>query len=113
MKSKKHVAQNDAAQQRLLQYLSGQMDHATAHEFEKEAENDPFLQEALEGLNMVDKNADLNNLVQSLNSGLKKQIGRRRKRSLHTYKEIWIYVAVLVVLAIIVVTYFVVTRLIN
>jgi ribosome-associated translation inhibitor RaiA len=70
----------DIDNQQLMDYLSHQLPHAQQHEMEKNMADDPFVNDAVEGLQQIDSNKNLQAYVEQLNSDLQKQIGKSKKR---------------------------------
>lgn len=60
-------------------YLKGQLDVRAMHQLEREAQNDPFLMEALEGYEAVDKDQEAN--VDDLKERLARRIAPKKERS--------------------------------
>jgi anti-sigma factor RsiW len=104
----------DIDNQRLMDYLSGKLSEQERHEVEKMMAGDDFMADAVEGLEEFDKKKDIDDYVQqlhaSLQKNLKKKKQRRERRRLKEYP--FIYIAIVVVLAICILWYFILrTRL--
>ncbi|MFN4007005.1 MAG: hypothetical protein ACK4HE_05795 [Chitinophagaceae bacterium] len=97
--------------EQLLNYLSGKLDAANAHALEQQMQNDPFVDDAVEGLQALNKNPiALQQTVYSINKKLqqhlneKKQLAEKRK-----IKEMpWIAMAIALVLFLSVAGYFII-----
>jgi anti-sigma factor RsiW len=98
----------DIDNQRLMDYLSGKLSEKERHEVEEMMAGDNFMNDAVEGLQEFDKKKDIDSYVQklhdSLRKDLKKKRRRREKRRLKEYS--FIYIAILVILAICILWYF-------
>lgn len=111
MSEEKNIQPDDQSG-KLPGYLSGKMEDAEQHAFERSMEDDPFLADAVEGLQSLPQN-NISNIVQQLNSDLKKQVqkkkSRRNKRKLQ--EQPWLYFTIILLLILIVVAYLVISRL--
>ncbi len=96
---------NDIDQDKLLQYLSGQMPEAEQHELEKQLNDDPFLADAVEGLQGFKNSKEAELMAYQLNASLKKQLAkkekRRKKRSLPDQSVMYYAIVLLLLLAVI------------
>ena len=104
----------DIEQQKLLEYLNRNMPDAAQHEFEKQMNDDAFVNDAIEGLQQMDtKNILL--LIQELNDNLKKQVEkkkkRKQKRKLQEYP--WIYFTLILLLLLIIISFIVIRNFIK
>ncbi len=70
----------DIEQEKLLQYLNKDLPDAAQHDIEKEMNDDPFINDAMEGLEQVQDKKNLPFLVQELNHQLSQQLDSRNKR---------------------------------
>lgn len=70
----------DAGQEKLLEYLNRQLDENASHEFEEQMIDDPFMDDAVEGLSEMKNKTDLTNLAAELNIKLKKQIELKKQK---------------------------------
>lgn len=104
----------DMEQEKLLQYINRNMTDAEQHEFEKNMADDPFAEDALEGLEQVQQKKELHSLSHQLNLQLKKEVNKRNKKK-KKYNGIqlqqWTYYAILLVLLIAIITYVVIKKL--
>jgi hypothetical protein len=103
----------DIDNQQLMDYLAGKLTTAQAHDFEKNLRDDAFTNDALEGLENFKDKQKLELLVAQLNRDLNAKLKERKK-----YKEKrriknqpYVYVGIVVILALAVLAYFVVSRL--
>lgn len=104
---------NEVDQEKLLQYLSGQMPQQEQHELEKQLSEDPFLADAMEGLQSFKNSTEAELMVYQLNASLKKQLAkkekRRKKRS--PGDQTYTYYAIVLLLLLAVIAYLVVRKL--
>lgn len=75
---KKHITVNE-----YLQYLKGELSNLERHSLERDLEADPFLREAMEGLESVSPEMAEEDLL-SLHSRLSKRLARRRRIGLYS-----------------------------
>ena len=103
----------DIDNQKLMDYLSGKLNEQEKHEVEKWMVDNDFENEAVEGLQQMAGNKKLEGYVDQLNKELHHYIeqkkDRREKRRINN--PFWVYVAIALILAIIVLAYMVITRL--
>lgn len=70
----------DIGNQQLMDYLSNHLSKEAEHEMEKEMAADPFLNDAVEGLQQVSDKDAISKDIQALNEQLKYQVRRNRNR---------------------------------
>jgi anti-sigma factor RsiW len=103
----------DIDNQKLMDYLSGKLSEQEKHEVEKWMVDNDFENEAVEGLQQMTGNKKLEGYVDQLNKELhqyiKQKKDRREKRRISN--PFWLYVAIALILAIIVLAYMVLNRL--
>ncbi len=104
---------SEADQQKVLNYLNGKMNDAGAHEFEKVMNEDPFMSDAIEGLENVKDKEQLNALVHQMNTELTKQVKLKklRKEKRNFMQDQWIYLAVIIILILTVVAFIVIKKI--
>ena len=104
----------EVEQEKLLRYLNRNMTDAEQHEFEKSIADDPFAEDALDGLEHLKNRTEIPSLTQQLNFQLKKEL-KKRNKGRNKYKGIpsqqWTYYAILLILLIAIVTYVVIKKL--
>lgn len=87
---------------RLLAYIGGTMPPDEQHLLEEILEEDPFLNDAVEGLSEIHDKEQLHAIAAQINDRLKKQIQHRRKhrrnRPKLTDRWGWIFVLIILVL---------------
>lgn len=98
--------------QQLMDYLSGKLSGPEKHEVEKVMADNDFMNDAVEGLQAVDHQQDIQSYVEQLNKDLHKKLqkkkGRREKRRLK--ENPWGYVAVLVIILLCIAGFFLVRK---
>lgn len=86
--------------QQLMDYLSGRLSGPQEHEVEMSMADSDFMNDAVEGLQAVTRQNEIQTYVEQINKDLHKKIqkkkGRREKRRLK--EEPWGYVAILVII---------------
>ena len=104
---------SEVDQEALLKYLEGKLSAEEQHEIEKNTMDDAFETDALEGLQNFKNKNDINSLVEQLNRDLKKKT-EKKKKWVHRREaklESWLLIAILLILAIAVISYFVIRRI--
>ncbi len=95
----------EVEQEKLLDYLNRHLSEAEQHELESHLNDDAFMSDAVDGLQELHTKTDVSQLVNELNSGLKKQLEknkqRRNKRSLKQDSSAYYAVIIILLLAII------------
>lgn len=100
----------DVDQEKLLQYLQGQLSGEQQHEVEKELVDDGFASDAMEGLQQIRDKKQVAYMVEMLNRDLKKKTEKKkeRRRKLELKDQSWLYICIFILLLLIVLCYFVV-----
>ncbi|MFT3902349.1 MAG: hypothetical protein QM727_04215 [Niabella sp.] len=100
--------QQDARPEDLLKYLNGELGQPEAHELEKQLVDDPFGNDAMDGLQEIKEKERILLIVDGLNRELRKKTARKRKRdNRHKLKaQWWLYFSILILLLIIVLLFF-------
>jgi anti-sigma factor RsiW len=99
----------DIDNQKLMDYISGKLSAEQKHEVEKILAANPFLNEAVEGLQQADE-VKTHQAVEQLNKQLRLHLQQRKRKRTKQILPVntWTYVAVLVILMIAVIVFFVV-----
>ena len=96
----------DIEQDKLLDYLNKNLPDAEAHELEKQMADDPFMNDAVEGLTEFKDTKNLNFHVRELNQDLKKQLAKKSKRKVRKIKEQpWVYFTIILLLLLVIISY--------
>ncbi|HEY1115049.1 MAG TPA: hypothetical protein VGE66_15875 [Chitinophagaceae bacterium] len=102
-------------QEALMLYLQGKLTAEKQHELEQQMMGGDFESDALEGLHSVKDKQHLMGIVDQLNHDLKKKTQKRKMRSdrlkLKSDPSVWI--AIVIFLLLIVISYFIIHRLLN
>jgi len=100
-------------QETLLLYLEGKLSEEQKHELEKKLLDHDFESDALEGLQQVKNKEKISQLVDQLNKDLKKKLEKKKRfRDRLRYKDNpWIYAAVLIILLLLIISYFVIYKM--
>ncbi|MEP7165932.1 MAG: hypothetical protein ABI741_14615 [Ferruginibacter sp.] len=103
----------DIEQEKLLQYLNRNMSDAEQHDFEKQLNDDEFMNDAVEGLQALENKNKIAELVQQMNTDLKKQLEKKKKRKekRKIAEQPWVYYSIVLVLLLIIITYLVIKKL--
>lgn len=103
----------DVDNQKLLDYVSGQLSEADAHEMEKLMAENELINDAVEGLQQVKGKKNIEHLVEQLHKDLHRKLEQkktsRNKKKLREHP--WVYLAVILVLLLIICAWFVIQRL--
>lgn len=104
---------SEVDQQALLNYLQGKLSAEQQHEIEKNLLDKEFETEALEGLEDFSDKKNIAALVDQLNIDLKKKTSKKKKwRQRKDVKlEPWLLIAILIILAIAVISFFIIYKL--
>lgn len=100
----------DIDQEALLLYLQGKLSAEQQHEVEKQMMENDFASDAMEGLQNIKDQQNLQLLVGQLNRDLKKKTEKKNayKEKLRMKQDPWILIAVLLILALAVAGYFII-----
>jgi hypothetical protein len=103
---------NEIEQDKLLDYLNKKLSAQEAHDLEKQMADDPFMNDAVEGLEKFSNTKDLSLYVEQLNRDLHKQLDKKKKRKekRRLKDQPWVYVAIVVLLALMVVCFILVKK---
>ena len=103
----------DIDNQKLMDYISGKLSKQEAHELEKEMADNELMNDAVEGLRSIKDQHAIQSYVEQLNKNLHTQLqhkkAKRQKRRLRD--QPFVYIAIVLVLALIVITYMVIHKL--
>ena len=102
----------DIDNQKLMDYLSGKLSETDKHEVERWMADNDFANEAVEGLEHFTAKKNLQVYVDQLNKELNQYIQHKKeRRERRKISELpWIYVAIVLVLAIIIIAYWVISK---
>jgi len=102
-------------QETLLKYLEGRLSDEQKHELEKRMLNSEFTDDAMEGLQEIKNKERIPSLVDQLNRDLHKKLDKKKKRreKLRFKDQPWLYIAIVIILLLIVLSYIVVSRMLQ
>ena len=102
----------DIDNQQLMDYLSNHINNAAAHEVEKAMSDDAFVNDAVEGLQQMQDNKNINASVERLNDELNRQIkkNKKRKEKRRLKDSPYNYIAVIIILLLIIICYVVLKK---
>lgn len=91
---------NDIEQEKLLEYLNRKLTQQEQYDLKKKLNDDIFLSDAVDGLQELHHQTDVQSIVEKLNHGLKNQLDSNKKnRARRTIKnDSWIYYTVILLL---------------
>lgn len=100
-------------QKALLQYLQGQLSAEQQHELEKEMMKNDFASDALEGLASIKDQQRIQEMVDHLNYELRQKTERKKayRQSFMVKEPHWAIIALIVILFLVVVSYFIINSL--
>jgi hypothetical protein len=102
----------DIDNQKLMDYLAGKLPEQERHEVEKWMADNEFANEAVEGLQGFSGKKNLEGYVEHLNKELHKYIQQKKdRRENRRFRENrWVYLAIIMILAIAIIAYMVIRR---
>ena len=106
---------SEVDQETLLKYLEGKLSAEEQHEVEKNTLADDFEADAWEGLQDFSNKAKIAGLVETLNQDLKKKTEKKKSR-VHKREvkvEPWLLIAIILILLIAIISYFIIHRMKN
>jgi len=105
----------DVDQETLLKYLEGRLSDEQRNEVEKKMMTTNFNDDAMEGLQEIKNKENISSLVEQLNRDLHKKLERKKKKreKLRFKDQPWLYVAILIILLLIVLSYIVIHRMLQ
>ncbi|HVZ56054.1 MAG TPA: hypothetical protein VG870_05300 [Chitinophagaceae bacterium] len=97
----------DIDQQTLLLYLQDRLNPEKKHEVEQKLLDNDFAGEALEGLKQFGDQQQITDLVDQLNRDLQKKLEKKKQRreKLRLREQPWLYLAALIILLLIIISY--------
>jgi hypothetical protein len=102
----------DIDNQKLMDYLSQQLSKQDSHDLEKMMADDEFINDAVEGLEQFSNKKSMSLSVEQLNRELQKQLAKKklRKEKRRLKDQPWIYYAIIILLALIIICYIVIKK---
>lgn len=82
------------------------------HAFEKQMNDDEFMNDAVEGLQSLQNKNEIPFYIQQLNADLKKQIDKKKKRKKRKLEQQpWAYISIILLLILIIAAYLVIKKI--
>ena len=105
----------DIDNQQLMDYLSGKLSGEALHELERSMADSAFLNDAVEGLQQLKSKKDVQTYVDELNAAMQRTMDKKKNRRLRRRlrEEPWTLLAIVLVLALCVISYFVVRHMLH
>ena len=102
-------------QETLLLYLQGRLTEEKKHEVEKKLIQHEFDDDALEGLQAIKDKQQIKYMVEMLNRDLKKKTEKKKKmrEKMKIKDQPWLYISILILLLLIVMSYFILQKMLN
>lgn len=98
----------DIDNQKLMDYLAGQLSNNEIHEVEKWMADSEFANDAVEGLQEMKNKKNLETLVEQLNNDLNRKLKQKKirkdKRKLKEFS--WIYFSIILILLLVIICWF-------
>jgi hypothetical protein len=103
----------DIDNQQLMDYIAGKLTAEEKHEVEKWMADSQFMNDAVEGLQSVKNKENINELVEQMNQDLQKKLEKKRlrKQKRKLKEQPWIYYAIVLVIFLIVMTWYIISRI--
>lgn len=103
----------DIDNQKLMDYLAGRLSSQEAFEVEKWMADSEFVNDAVEGLQQVQNKKNIDTLVEQLNNDLQKKLEQKKiRKDKRKLKDLpWIYYTIILVLLLIIITWFIIQRM--
>ncbi|HEV9037276.1 MAG TPA: hypothetical protein VGQ51_11665 [Puia sp.] len=103
----------DIDNQQLMDYLSGKLSGEALHELERSMADNPLLNDAVEGLQQLKNKKNMQTYVDELNTAMLKSLDKKKNRRLRRRLRDtpWTYFAIILVLALCIIGYFLVRKM--
>lgn len=103
----------DIDNQKLMDYISGKLSDEQKHEVEKWMIDNPFFNEAIEGLQLAGSEKKVQKNVEELNRQLRKYLQQKKRKRGRDFFPVntWTYIAIVLILAIAVLVYLVIVKI--
>jgi hypothetical protein len=105
----------DIDQETLLLYLQDKLSADKKHEVEKKLLENEFAGDAIEGLQEFKNKEQLTLVMDQLNRDLKDKLNKKKKRreKIHLKEQPWLYLSVVIIIMLILISYFLIHRLLQ
>ena len=104
--------EKEVPNEKILGYLNNELSPEDQHSVEGNLNDDPFLSDALDGLEQFKDKADLPAVVKELNIDLSKHLGitKKKKRRDRRPDHTWFYYTLIIILLVCVVAYIIIRK---
>ncbi len=102
----------DIDNQHLMDYLSNQLSKEESHAIEKKMSEDEFMNDAVEGLQNIEKKKEMQAYVDQLNNDLMKQIAKNkvRKDKRKLKEQPYTFVTIIIILILVIISFIVLKK---
>jgi hypothetical protein len=103
----------DIDNQQLMDYLSGNLSGEPLHDVERSMADNAFLNDAVEGLQQLRSQKDLQVYVEELNAALQQSMARKKERRMkrRLKENPWSYLVILLVLALCIIAWLMIKKI--
>lgn len=101
---------NEKEQETALAYVEGTLEAEEKTAFENRLRQDPFLQDALEGLASIDR-TKLPRIREELSRHITAQVRKKRKERKSASPGTWVYAALILILLLALISFWVISKL--
>lgn len=102
----------DIDNQQLMAYLQQQLEKEEAHKVEEAMSDDPFMNDAMEGLQQMSDKQNIAGYVDQLNRDLQKKLEKKKQRKLkrRLANQDWVYFAIILMLVLCSIAYYIIKK---
>src|SRR5436190_23689901 len=102
----------DIDQETLLLYLQDKLSEEKKHEVEKKLMENEFANDAMEGLQEFKDKQQVSYMIEMLNRELRKKLQKKKQRreKMRIKDQPWLYIAILILILLIIISYVVIHR---
>jgi len=99
-------------QETLLLYLQDKLSDEKKHEVEKKLMENEFANDAMEGLQEFKDKQQVSYMIEMLNRELRKKLQKKKqsREKMHIKDQPWLYIAILILILLIIISYVVIHR---
>jgi hypothetical protein len=103
----------DIDNQQLMDYLSGNLSGEPLHDLERSMADNAFLNDAVEGLQQVRSQKDLQVYVEELNAALQRSVAKKKERRMkrRLKENPWTYLVILLILGLCIIAWMMIKKL--
>ena len=102
----------DIDNQQLMDYLSGNLSGEPLHDLERSMADSAFLNDAVEGLQKMRSQKDLQVYVEELNAALQRSVAKKKERRMkrRLKENPWSYLVILLILALCIIAWMMIKK---